>query len=106
MAFKSLKGINEKEIISGYRAKFIHSDNMTFAYWDVGKGAALPENSHPHEQVANVLERRFEIFIDKEKRILEPGDVALIPSNAKHCGKALTRCRILDVFYPVREDYR
>ena len=29
----------------------------------------------------------------------------MIPSNATHSGRAITACRILDVFYPLREDY-
>ncbi|MBW2974399.1 cupin domain-containing protein [Candidatus Woesearchaeota archaeon] len=105
MPFRNLKEIEEKEIIPGYRARFIHSQNMTLAYWDIDKEAPLPEHSHPHEQAANILEGRFELKIGNESRILEPGDVAVIPPNIKHSGKAITRCRILDVFYPVREDY-
>jgi len=31
--------------------------------------------------------------------------VVLIPSDAKHSGKALTDCTIIDIFNPVREDY-
>jgi len=56
--------------------------------------------------VANIIEGEFELTIDNETKILKPGDVAVIPSNAVHSGKAITDCRILDVFYPVREDYR
>jgi quercetin dioxygenase-like cupin family protein len=38
-------------------------------------------------------------------QILGPGSVGIIPPNAVHSGRALTDCRILDVFSPVREDY-
>ena len=34
------------------------------------------------------------------------GEVAVIPSGAVHSGRALTQCRFLDVFHPVREDYK
>jgi quercetin dioxygenase-like cupin family protein len=37
---------------------------------------------------------------------LTPGKVVVIGSNVPHSGKAITDCRILDVFQPVREDYR
>jgi len=79
---------------------------MTFAYWNIDKGAILPEHSHRHEQVANVLEGRFQLTIKAQSKILEPGDIAVIPSNVKHSGKAITKCRILDVFFPMRGDYR
>jgi quercetin dioxygenase-like cupin family protein len=48
----------------------------------------------------------FELTIDDETQVLGPGTVTQIPGNAVHSGKALTDCRILDVFAPVREDYR
>jgi quercetin dioxygenase-like cupin family protein len=106
MGFQDLKSIAEKEIVPGYRARFIHGDNLTLAYWDVDPGAELPGHSHPHEQVANVLEGKLELTVDGETRVLEPGQVAVIPSNILHGGKAITACRLLDVFYPTRDDYK
>ena len=102
----SLKALEAKELLPGFRGKFIHSENMTFAYWEIKKDSFLPEHSHPHEQVANMIEGKFEIIIDGVATVLEPGDVGVIPSNAIHSGKALTDCKILDVFNPVREDYQ
>ncbi len=106
MPFLNLDGLEESEPIPGYRAHFVHSKNMTLAYWTIEAGAPLPEHSHLHEQVANVIEGEFELTVDGETRRLGPGTVAVIPSNATHSGKAITNCRIIDVFYPVREDYR
>ena len=106
MPFIRLEDIDEKEIAPGFRLRAVHTENMTFSYWNVRAGASLPGHSHPHEQVANIIEGEFELTIDNETKILKPGDVAVIPSNAVHSGKAITDCRILDVFYPVREDYR
>lgn len=106
MSFQDLKDIPEREIVPGYRARFVHSENMTLAFWKVDPGAALPEHSHPHEQIANVLEGKFELIVAGESRILEPGQVAVIPSNVPHSGKALTACRLLDAFQPARDDYR
>ncbi len=106
MTFQDLKEIPEREIVPGYRARFIHSDHMTLAYWDVDPGAVLPEHSHPHEQIANVLEGKFELTVDGESRTLEPGTIVVIPSGVPHSGKAITPCRLLDAFYPCRDDYR
>ena len=102
----NLHSIEEKEVVKGFRGKFIHSENMTHAYWTIDRGAALPEHSHMHEQVVNILEGKFELTVAGEKKTIEPGDIVVIPSNVPHTGKALTDCRILDVFSPVREDMK
>ena len=106
MPFIDVKTLKQREQIPGYHASFIHSHNMTLVYWDIKKGAKLPEHFHRHEQVANVTKGRFELTVGDETKILKPGSVAVIPSNVKHSGKAITDCHIIDVFYPVREDYQ
>ena len=105
MVFKNLNDIEQKELIPGYKVRFIHSKNMTIAYWDIKKDAPLPEHKHPHEQIANMIEGKFELTVGGETKIVKAGDVAVIPSNTKHSGKAITDCKIIDIFYPIREDY-
>jgi len=106
MAYLNLKDCVEKEPVPGYRARFVHSDNMTLAFWTIAAGAALPDHAHPHEQVANVIEGEFAFTLEGETRVIRPGDVVVIPGNARHSGKAITPCRIIDVFYPIRQDYK
>lgn len=101
-----LSSVEAQEIIPGFQARFVHGDSYTLAFWDVVAGAELPEHSHVHEQAAQVLEGRFELTVEGEIHVCGPGAVVLIPSNAVHSGKALTDCKLMDVFTPVREDYR
>lgn len=105
MGFIDLSDVEQLEPVPGFRGHFVHSDNMTVAHWTIEADARLPEHSHPHEQVANVVAGEFELTVDGKTRILGPGTVALIPSNIPHSGRAITQCRIIDVFHPVREDY-
>jgi quercetin dioxygenase-like cupin family protein len=97
--------IEARTVIPGFRAKFVHSANMTFALWDIDAGGTLPEHSHVHEQVVHQLYGELELTIDGVTTILHPGNVAVIPSNVVHSGRALTACHVMDVFYPLREDY-
>ena len=99
------KNIEEKTIAPGFRARFIHSANMTFALWDIDAGASLPEHAHPHEQVVYLMEGELSLTVAGINKVMKTGSVAVIPSNARHFGKAVTVCRVLDVFYPLREDY-
>ena len=105
MKLIKLREITEREMAPGYHAKFVHSDNMTLAYWDIEEGNALPKHAHPHEQVVNLIEGRFEITVGDESEIIEAGTVVVVPPNIMHSGMALTSCKIIDAFYPVRTDY-
>ena len=106
MNLVNLFDIKEENILPGYWVKFVHSANMTFAHWRIEAGAPLPNHSHPHEQVTTILDGDFEITIDGETKVLSPGMVVIIPGDTKHSGRAVSECRILDTFYPAREDYR
>ncbi len=105
MELINLYEMEELEMVPGYHAKFVHSENVTLAYWNIEKGNALPKHAHPHEQVVNLIEGSFEITVDGESKVIEAGSVVIIPSNVMHSGKAVTSCRIIDVFYPIRTDY-
>lgn len=101
-----LDGCEVREVFPGFKGRFVHSAHMTFVHWSIEPGAVFPRHSHPHEQVVNLIEGEFELTVDGETRVIGPRSVAIIPSNAAHSGKALTFCRIIDVFYPIRDDYR
>src|SRR5690606_10696585 len=90
----------------GFHGKMIHSDHMTLAFWEVDKGAIGAEHRHHNEQILHVLEGEFEFAMGGKTQVCKAGDSVMIPSNALHGGKAITKCRLMDVFSPAREDYK
>lgn len=98
-------GMEAREVVPGYRARFIHTEHTTHAYWEIDPDVPLPEHDHPHEQVVNMLQGTFVLTVDGVEHELGPGDCLVIPGGVPHAGIARTPCRILDVFSPVREDY-
>ena len=106
MPFIQLDQSAEKELIPGFQAKLIHTDGLTVGYFRIKAGSILPEHHHMHEQISNVLEGEFEMTLDGITQLLKHGTVAVIPSMTVHSGKAVTDCYILDIFNPVREDYK
>ncbi len=101
-----LNSIDEKEIVPGFFVRFVHSKNMTIAYWNIKADSSLPAHSHPHEQICSMIEGEFELTVDGTPHLLKPNDVFIIPSNIPHSGKAITDCKIIETFSPIREDYR
>ncbi len=106
MSFTRIGELAVSEPVTGYSLRFVHTPGMTMSFWEVEPGAVMPEHAHPHEQISIMIEGEFELTVDGETRAVREGDVALIPSNVPHAGKAVTRCRIYDAFTPRREDFR
>ena len=106
MPFIRVETLPEKEPVAGIIGRFVHTDNITVGHFTIAAGAVLPEHAHPHEQITNLLEGELEMTLDGETQVLTPGKVAVIASNAPHSGKALSDCRVIDVFQPARDDYR
>ena len=102
----NLKEVPEVEYVPGFFGRMIHTDQTTLAYWEIKKGAALPEHHHIHEQIVNVFEGQFQMTIGGKEMVFGPGDTFVIESDVPHSGVALTECKILDVFTPAREDYK
>jgi len=103
---KVISEIVQRELAKGIRGRYFHSESMTVGFIDIDKGAILPEHSHLHEQITEVTEGQLEMTIDGITQVLEPGIITLIPSNIVHGARALTDCKVVDIFNPVREDYK
>ena len=106
MGFFKIDTLKERNLLPGVNVRFVHTDNMTVAHWIFEDGAEIPKHSHPHEQVMVVLEGECDFTVDGETQRVGPGGVVVIPPNAVHSSQPLKPCRVLDVFNPVREDYR
>jgi quercetin dioxygenase-like cupin family protein len=101
-----LKDMKLREVFPGFSGRFIHTELTTQAYWEIASGSTLPVHHHIHEQIVHVLEGEFELVLDGVPYHLTPGTVLAIPSQVPHSGRAITACKILDVFSPKREDYQ
>jgi len=105
-AFINLEELEAREMFPGATARFLHAENLTVAYWEFEPGVSIPEHAHVHEQVFNVIEGTFTLTVGGQSKRLEACAAAIIPSGVSHRGKSITACRIIDVFYPVREDLK
>lgn len=104
MAFISTESLEVLEPLPGWKGKFLHSDNMSFMHYTVAADAEpIPDHQHPNEEVWNIIEGSFEVVIDGDRRMVGPGDVAIVPSNAEHSLKSMGEGgRAIVVNYPHR----
>ena len=106
MPLVELDRLPVRDLFPGLRARLIHSERVTHSWVEVDAGATFPEHQHPHEQIVSVLSGELELIVDGTTYLLKPGVVFVIPPNARHSGRGVTACRVLDAFAPVRDDYR
>jgi quercetin dioxygenase-like cupin family protein len=96
-----------KELAPGIIARTFWGERMLLAVVDLAPGALLPLHSHMHEQVGMVLAGQLELTIDAESKVLYTGEVYVIPSDVQHRARAGSEgAKVVDVFSPVREEYR
>jgi quercetin dioxygenase-like cupin family protein len=70
-------------------------------------GSTVPLHSHPHEQLGIVLRGMQALVVDGEAHELGPLEGYVLPGGVEHsayCGPE--GALVLDVFQPVRDDYR
>jgi len=106
MGLVNLDDLPALEIAPGIVGRIVTADTFTVAHVSIKEGSLLPEHSHYHEQVVNVTEGELELTVGGTPYILKAGKVMVLPPNVPHSGKALTDVKVIDVFHPVREDFR
>ena len=82
-------------------------DQLQLSLVDIPAEGVVDWHSHPNEQMGMMITGRALFHIGDEVRELGPGDFYLIPGNIRHkvvpvggAGQAL------DIFYPIREEYK
>lgn len=107
MYFPSADECNRLTICPGVNLRTCAAEQMMLSVADLEAHAVVPEHRHPHEQVGVVLEGEVTFYIGDEHKTLRAGDLFRIPGNTPHRVVALDRpARVLDIFHPIRDEYR
>ncbi len=96
-----------KRIFPGVDIFTTHGSRLMLSLVEMAPHAVVEEHSHMHEQLGMMLEGEAEFTIGGEHRVLTAGQIWRIPGGVPHRVVAGARpVRALDVFYPIRDDYR
>jgi quercetin dioxygenase-like cupin family protein len=105
--FPTADELSRHTIFPGVQIQTCAADKMMLSVVDLAPHAVVEEHAHLHEQVGIILQGRAIFFIGSEQKTLQVGDLYRIPGNVRHKVIALDEpVRALDIFHPIREDYR
>jgi quercetin dioxygenase-like cupin family protein len=105
--FVSLGGGDGYELAPGAIARALLGERGMLNLVELGPGAEVPRHAHPHEQLGLILSGLMTMVVDDEAHKCGPMDAFVIPGGVEHSATAGPEgATVLDVFVPVREDYR
>jgi quercetin dioxygenase-like cupin family protein len=97
----------KKQLAPGVRLGLAWGEKLMLSVVELEAGSVVPMHSHPHEQAGIVLEGEFDMTIGGRTKRVRKGDMYIIPGGVEHgvvTGPA--RALALDVFHPIREEYK
>ena len=106
MGMIALDDLKDLRLADGVLARIVTADSMTVAHVRLAAGSKVSEHRHVHEQVVNVISGELELTVEGRAHRLPAGSVYILASNVPHAARAVTDCYVIDVFHPVREDFR
>ena len=101
-----IKNIKPKELAPGITGHYAHGEQSSFGYIELEKGSQVPLHSHINEQITYIIEGQLNMMIGGVACSLTDGMYHVIHANVPHSAIAITDCKVIDAFSPVREDYK
>lgn len=106
MPLVHLPSVAPRHLFPNVRGHYAHGERTTVGEVILAAGGVVPMHQHPHEQVSYVISGTLEFTVGSEVHTMKPGDCLLIPGGVPYGCRGVTDCRVVDIFSPVREDYR
>ncbi len=98
--------LEKEQMSTTFARQVIHADTLTVARVFLKKGCTVPEHSHHNEQVSMIEQGSLRFVLDGKEQLVKAGQVLRIPPNVPHSAEAPEDCVAVDIFSPVREDWR
>jgi len=89
-----------------FRRTIIWGDRAMVCEITLPRGTTVPAHRHPHEQCGYLVSGRLEFTIDGVSAVIERGGGWFVPGDAEHSVVTLEDSIAIDVFSPVRDEYK
>ena len=87
------------------KRRLVSGEKLMMVELMLAKGAVVGVHRHPHEQITHIVSGALEFEVHGEKRIVQGGEVIVVPSHVAHGAVALADTVTLEAFSPPREDF-
>jgi quercetin dioxygenase-like cupin family protein len=105
--FISFADASQYRLADGVTAKALFGEGAMLNLVELEPNAIVARHSHPHEQLGMILRGSMTLVVGGTDHVLEEMDAYTLPGDVEHEGIAGPEgALVLDVFRPVREDYR
>ena len=103
--FGAYADIPAERISDKITRRVVAGEQGMLVWWDIAAGGHAAAHSHPHEQIVWMIRGKMDFRIGDERRVMVPGDIAVIPGGVEHEGWFPEDTLVVDVFAPLREDF-
>jgi len=90
----------------GFTGSFVHGERMSLTHWIIEKDTTLAIHNHENEQILFVIEGHLRFDSSDTSIDVYPGEGIVFAPNEPHGGMAVERTVCIDVFCPVRDDFK
>lgn len=95
------------EMLEGIERKtLVYGNDTLMCVFRLAQGKTLPMHKHPHEQSGYLVSGHMIMIINGERHEMRPGDSWTINGNLEHGAEIIEDSLAVEVFSPVREDYK
>jgi quercetin dioxygenase-like cupin family protein len=105
--FVDFDDLREFELAAGVTGRPLFGEGAMLNLIEFAPGSTVPLHSHEHEQLGIVLQGTQVLIVDGKEHPMHAMQGYVLPGGVEHsayCGP--DGALVLDVFRPVREDYR
>lgn len=106
MKHHKLAEIPEEHVTDLFSRRFFTGEKITMAFLTIRKGSTVPRHVHESEQFSYCISGSLNFKVGDQELVLRPGELLEIPSNVPHEAWAEEDFTGIDVFSPIRADWR
>jgi quercetin dioxygenase-like cupin family protein len=105
--FYQLSEASHHNIFPGVDIRTVAGDQVMLSHVEFAPHSIVEKHQHPHEQMGFLLEGELTFEVGDQRQTLRAGEMWRIPGGVPHRVIAGQHpAKALDVFHPVRDDYR